>query len=167
MSLYQAAGRLGDAEALATADRALAWMLDHLVRREGWAALDWPGGQPSLGATALMAAALSERRLATGDTAYDLLMHELGRFLVALQRPDGGFNNGWNIAGNEPVPGTSKYYPGEAFWVLTLLDWRSPAKAGGRHAQAAGWLVRSGTKKRTSTSRRWWTSGPPMAWRAC
>ena len=142
MSLYQAAGRLADPEALAAADRALGWMQDHLVRREGWAALDWPGGQPKLGATALMTAALAERRVATGDGKYDGLMRELGRFMTFLQRPDGGFANGWRLGTGEPVPGTSRYYPGEAFWALTLLNSAFPGEGWDDAAsKAADWLV--------------------------
>lgn len=142
MSLYQAAGRLMDAEALAAADRGLAWMREHLARREGWAALDWPGGRAKLGATALMAAALAERRAATGDATYDSLMRELGRFLVFLQRQDGGFYNGWQLDTGEPMPGTSRYYPGEAFFALTLLDKAFPGEGWGDAARkAAGWLV--------------------------
>jgi hypothetical protein len=142
MSLYQAAGRLEDPEALAVADRALVWMEDHLVRRRGWAALDWPGGRPKLGATALMTAALAERRVATGGTAYDGLMRELGRFMVALQREDGGFRNGWDLGSDEPLPGTSKYYPGEAFWALLLLEKAFPGEGWLDSARsAATWLV--------------------------
>lgn len=142
MSLYQAVGRLGDAEALAAADRALGWMQDHLARRDGWAALDWPGGEPKLGATALMTAALAERRVATGDESYDELMREMGRFMVFLQRADGGFYNGWRLTASEPVAGTSKYYPGEAFWALTLLDKVFPGEGWGEAAgKAADWLV--------------------------
>ncbi len=142
MSLYQAAGRLGDAEALAAADRGLEWMRAHLVRRDTWAALDWPGGEPNLGATALMAAGLAERRAATGDHSYDELMRELGRFLVALQLGDDGFAVGWSIAKGLAVPGTSKYYPGEAFWALTLLDKAFPGQGWDEAAgRAADWLV--------------------------
>ncbi len=142
MALYQAAGRLNDPEALAAADRALGWMQDHLANRDGWTALDWPGGRPALGATALMAAGLAERRVATGDHSYDELMRGLGRYIMAMQRDDGGFYNGWDTARNQPLPGTSKYYPGEALWALALLDkafpnegWNDPAH------RAASWLV--------------------------
>jgi hypothetical protein len=117
-------------------------MKDNLVRRDGWAALDYPGGRPALGATALMTAALAERRAATGDASYDDLMRELGRFMLAVQRDDGGFDNGWNVALGEPLPGTSKYYPGEAFWALTLLDKAFPSEGWGEAAHsAARWLV--------------------------
>ena len=70
MSLYQAAGRLGDREALATADNALAWMEDHLVRHDDWAALTagFRADSPPLGASALMVVSMAERRLATAET---------------------------------------------------------------------------------------------------
>jgi hypothetical protein len=142
MALYQAAGRLDDPEALAAADRALGWMQDHLSRRDGWTALDFPGGRPILGGTALMEAGLAERRVATGDGSYDDLMRGLGRFIVAMQREDGGFYNGWDIAGNGPLPGTSKYYPGEALWALALLDKAFPGEGWIDAAhRAATWLV--------------------------
>ncbi len=96
MALYQAAGRYGDAEALAVADRATAWMLDNLVEADGWVALAAPAGaRAQLGSSALMAVALAERRLATGDDRYDDVMRGLGRFMVAMQRDDGGFHVAW------------------------------------------------------------------------
>jgi hypothetical protein len=123
MSLYQAAGRLGDTEALSAADIGLEWMRDHLVRRSDWAALTGENGREAkLGSSALMLAALAERRLATGDAQYDELMHDLGRFIVMMQREDGGFYVSWLEATEAPrYEGTSRYYPGEAFWSLALL----------------------------------------------
>lgn len=141
MALYQAAGRLGDAEALTAADRGLGWMQSRLVRSNGWAALD-SGGEPKLGAAALLTVGLTERRAVTEDSSYDGLMRELGRFMLALQRPDGGFYLGWRVATDTPIEGQSKYYPGEAFWALTLLDKAFPGE-GWRVAaeKAADWLV--------------------------
>lgn len=139
MALYQAAGRHGDAAALAAADRATAWMTANLVRREGWAALTLPGDdRAALGASALMLVSLAERRLATGDPVHDGLMRELGRFLVAMQRPDGGFHVAWVVGEGEPDRiGTSKYYPGEALWALALLHEAFPAEGWDRPA----WLA--------------------------
>ncbi len=138
MSLYQAAGRFADSGALAAADRGLAWMRDHLEYRHGWAAIVPPDnpGYAKLGSAALMAVGLTERRLATGDTGYDGLLRELGRFIVALQREDGSMSAGWQMANDEADrQGTSRYYTGEAFWALTLLHnafpdegWDIPAR---------------------------------------
>lgn len=128
MSLYQIAGRLDSPEALASADRATEWMLDRLKRHDDWAALS-DDNTGKLGSTALMAVALAERRLATGDTRHDDVMAELGRFMVALQRPDGGFSLQWLFDAQMPDPvGTSIYYPGEALWALALLHEALPGE---------------------------------------
>ncbi len=140
MALYQAAGRLGDREALATADDALAWMEDHLVRHNDWAALaaGFRADQPPLGASALMTVSLAERRLATGDTQYDGLMREVGRYLAALQRDDGGFHVAWRIGADAPdTVGTSRFYPGEALWALALLHEAFPGEGWDEHARDA------------------------------
>jgi hypothetical protein len=137
MSLYQAAGKLGDRDALEAADRGLGWMDGHLVRRRDWAALAGAdGSEAKLGASALMLAALAERRVATVDGQHDELMRELGRFIVMMQRPDGGFYVSWLTAREAPqYEGTSRYYPGEAFWALSLLrkafpdeGWEAPVR---------------------------------------
>ena len=122
-ALYQHAGRTGDAEALAAADHALAWMLDEMRPGPGWSAVTRASGtRATLGASALMLVGLAERRLITGDESYDEVMGDLGAFLVALQREDGGFHVAWEYGSGRPdTTGTSPYYPGEALWGLALL----------------------------------------------
>jgi len=140
MSLYQAAGRLGDREALAAADDGLAWMEANLVRHDDWAALSasFRANRPPLGASALMVVSLAERRLATADTQYDGLMREVGRYLTALQRDDGGFHVAWQIDGDSPdTVGTSRFYPGEALWALALLQEAFPGEGWDSHARDA------------------------------
>ncbi|HEY5625985.1 MAG TPA: hypothetical protein VIT93_05815 [Dehalococcoidia bacterium] len=140
MSLYQAAGRLGDREALATADDGLAWMEENLVRHNDWAALTVSGrtNQPALGASALMVISMAERRLATAETQYDNLMREVGRYLTALQRDDGGFHVAWQIDTDTPnTVGTSRFYPGEALWALSLLHEAFPGEGWDAHARDA------------------------------
>lgn len=135
MSLYQAYGKFSETETLNTADRALEWMLDNTVRVHGWAALAPSGTYAELGASDLMLVSLEERRLATGGTQYDELMRELGWFIVSLQREDGGFYIGYDLAAGEPQrEGTSRYYPGESLLGLAMLhnlfpdeDWDEPA----------------------------------------
>lgn len=141
MSLYQLAAS-GDHSALAAADRGLAYMRENLYRVDGWAAFNEPGRNPSLGASALLLAGLAQRREATGDASYDELMREIGRFVLTLQQPDGGFLARWDIPAGAPAPERSKYYTGEAFWALTLMrdqfpdeEWESAAWA------AADYLV--------------------------
>jgi len=136
MALYQAAGRFQDADALGAGDDGLAWMNENLIRQDGWAALAPGGGRAKLGASALMLVAVAERRLATADPQHDELMRELGRFIVALQRGDDGFYVAWLPAERAPqLEGTSRFFPGEAFWALALLHeafpgegWDGPAR---------------------------------------
>ncbi len=119
--LYQAAGRLQLPGALAAGDRALGWMQDRLVRKHGWALLAPDGNSGQLGSNALMLVGLTERRSATGDKQYDELMHELARFITAVQHDDGSFSPGWDLVSDQPQGGTSTYYPGESLWALTLM----------------------------------------------
>ncbi|MSQ61152.1 MAG: hypothetical protein EXR43_00995 [Dehalococcoidia bacterium] len=139
LTLFQAAGRLdADVPALAAGDHGLDWMIAHLLRRDGRAALLNPAGeQASLGASALMTVGLAERRLATGDRRHDSLMRELGAFMVGLQRPDGRFYVAYDPSAGQPVEGTSRYYPGEALWALTLLYRAFPGEGWDRSARAA------------------------------
>jgi hypothetical protein len=144
MALYQSAGRGGDERAFETADEALEWMLDHLYRQDGWAALtDEHGRRAKLGATALMLNALAERRLATGgDPSYDALMEELGRFLISMQREDGGFHIAFDVGPREPdLIGTSRYFPGEALWALALLHEALPDPAWEQGARRAARFI--------------------------
>ena len=143
MALFQAAGRDRNLEALAAADRAVEWMTAHLYRRDGWAALaDEAGARAKVGSTALMVVALAERRLATGDPRHDALMRELGAFLAAMQRADGGFLVAWEIHAGEPDrAGTSRYYPGEALWALALLHEAFPGEGWDEHARAASSFI--------------------------
>lgn len=138
MSLYQFAAETGDLRFLPAADRGLAWMTGSMYRRDGWAAFQGPaGGDLQLGASALMLAALDQRRIATGDTQYDGLMREVGRFLLEMQQPDGSFLASWRLGTAAPDPSLrSKYATGEAFWALTLLHrffpderWDRPSRA--------------------------------------
>ena len=143
MALYQHAGRTGDAEALAAGDEALEWMVGYLHREDGWAAFTRTSRtRAPLGATALMLAALSERRLASGDEQHDELMRELGAFLVAMQRDDGGFHVAWDVrAGRPDTVGTSRYYPGEALWALAMLHEAQPDGRWERAARAAARFI--------------------------
>ena len=136
MSLYQAAGRIGDPAFIDAADDALVFMQDNMVRRHGWAAFDPNGGNASLGASALMLVSLNERRLATMDPMYDDLMREVARFIVTLQREDGGFSIAYLMDEDRPDPvGTSRYYPGEATWALALTHEALPGEGWDEYAR--------------------------------
>ena len=97
MGLYQAAGRLQLPGALAAGDKAVGWMEGHLIRKHGWALLAPAGDTGPLGGNALMLIGLTERRAVTGDKKYDDLMHELARFITAVEKDDGSFAPGWDF----------------------------------------------------------------------
>lgn len=122
MSLYQWAAN-GDLTVLPAADRGMAYMVAHLYRQDNWAMFQNPNdGGVQLGASALMLAGLMQRRIATGDPAYDTLSREVARGMLALQLPDGAFLNRWDPVTRAPVPlERSKYATGEAFWSFTLM----------------------------------------------
>jgi hypothetical protein len=90
-----------------------------------------------------MLAALAERRTATADGQYDELMRQLGRFVVMMQREDGGFYVSWLETSASPkYEGTSRYYPGEAFFALSLLRKTFPDEGWERPVRlAAGFLT--------------------------
>jgi hypothetical protein len=63
-------------------------------------------------------------------------MRELGRFIVTLQGGDNGFYVAWLPSEGSPQrEGSSRFFPGEAFWALALLHeafpsegWDGPAR---------------------------------------
>ena len=131
LALYQA----GD---IATADRGVSFALDRLHREDGWAAFG-TGDSFDVGASALLVAALGQRRLDTGDPKYDEVMADLGRFLVAMTLPDGKVQADWRPS-TQTASGTLAFYTGEAWFALSRLErlfpdaeWREPAERIGRY----------------------------------
>ena len=111
-------------------------MLDRLHAEADWTAL-MEGSSTPLGGSALMLAALAERRLLTGDEKYDDEMRSLGNFLTAMQRDNGDFFVDYDPATHEPDRVTiSQYYAGESLWALARLETRS-RKRGYRDAALA------------------------------
>ncbi|MCZ7536589.1 MAG: hypothetical protein M5T61_12245 [Acidimicrobiia bacterium] len=140
-ALYQAAAALDDGALLDHGDRALDWMRAHLGGRDDWQTLT-VSGWASLGAGALMLTALEERREIDGSDQRDGLMRSIGRFLVAMQRDDGGFHVGADVATGDPdTDGTSPYYPGEALWALARLDALFPDDGFGDAARRAAHFI--------------------------
>lgn len=138
MSLYQAAGHFQDPVMLAAADRGLAWMLQRTAQRGDWTALAASGTTAELGGSDLMLVSLAERRVVTGDTRYDDLMRRMARFIVSLQRDDGGYYVGYDLAGGVPqYEGTSKYYPGESLLALTMTQDAFPGEGWDTYARKA------------------------------
>lgn len=127
MSLYQLV-RAGEVQYLDEADRGLDWMLRRLRSAGGGLAFT-EGTRAKLGASALLAVALAQRRLATDDVHHDPTMVALGRFLTVQQRDDGSMLNFHDVDAGAPVPGrTSVFATGEALWALALLHEAFPAE---------------------------------------
>ena len=140
-ALYQVAAASKDDAILAHADQALDWMRSHLDGREGWRTLT-VNGWATLGGGALMLTALEERRAIDRSDLRDEIMRSIGRFLVAMQRPDGGFRVGVDVTtGVRDSEGTSPYYPGEAMWALARLDAVLPGEGFGSAARRAALFV--------------------------
>jgi hypothetical protein len=136
MALYQLA-RAGHDEFMTAADAGLAEMLDHVVPAGGGLAyVDQDATAARLGASALMAAALAQRREATGDGRYDEELKALGRFLTGQMTTGGQMLQTFDLRTGMPVPGeTSRYSTGEAAWAFALLHnlfptegWDVPAR---------------------------------------
>jgi hypothetical protein len=135
MSLYQLA-RAGHPEVVEAADKALAVMLDNVVPAGDGIAFVDSDTVARLGASALMAAALAQRRDATGDDRYDDDLRALGRFLVGQMTAGGQMLNSFDLRTAQSIPGqTSRYSTGEAAWALAQLHnlfpdegWDVPAR---------------------------------------
>jgi hypothetical protein len=134
MSLYQLA-RAGRLEFVDVGDESLEVLLDMLgPAGDGSAVLE--GGSARLGASALTAAALAQRRDATGDPRYDVELRALGRFMAGQITAGGQMLAVYDTASGRPVPGeTSRYATGEAAWALAQLHnlfpgegWDEPAR---------------------------------------
>ena len=137
MGLYQAAAARLPGASL-SGDRGLEWALERLIEHDGWAALAYEG-EVNTGATALLAAGLTIRREATGDTGYDRLLRRLGRFLVAQTEPSGAVLASYDQTTDAPDPGFySKYYTGEAYWALARLHRAFPGEDWGEAADRIG-----------------------------
>jgi hypothetical protein len=124
--------RLGKVDA---GDRGLGYVLDRLVRRDGWTAFGQPGEAAEAGANALTVAALVQRRLSTGDRRYDALARGMGRFLLAQTGSDGSVLQYWDPDTGRPVRGQfGKFSTGEALYALALLNRVFPGEGWDRAA---------------------------------
>lgn len=121
-----------------SADRGVAWIERQTVTRDEWTAVSYQG-EVAVGTSALLVAALAERRAATGATDYDDLMRRLGRFMESQVEPSGAVLAYYDLGTGEPVPDTySKYYTGEAYWALTRLHGQFPDEGWDEPADAVG-----------------------------
>jgi hypothetical protein len=102
-------------------------MLVSTQRRHGEiAALFYPAGKSvkkiGLGDTALATIALLSCRDLVGDR-FDEDIDRMTRFLLAMQRPDGGFHPRFDLTAGAPEPGPDPLYAvGQAVFALSLLE---------------------------------------------
>lgn len=133
MSLFQAYAVLGSEEALAAADRGVAFSVRDLFDHGDWMAWS-PNGSVPVGANSLLLAGLATRRLATGDPVHDDLMRAMGRFLRGQQQPDGSVYDSFDRSRDAVVASYSLYSTGEAAWALALLERIFPGEGWGESA---------------------------------
>ena len=156
MGLYMAAG-YGVEDAVEVAERGLQWSMTRLVQRDEWAAAATANGDPSIGATALLLAGLTERRDAAGDDRHDGLMGRLANFLIGQVEPSGAVRSSYDMTAGAPVDGVySKYYTGEAYWALAGMDRLFPDGPWGAVADRVGAYLAT---KRDDLEDRW----PPIS----
>ena len=130
MSLYQLASA-GVDDALVAADVGLEHMLDRLRRAgDGLALAERGASIAPVGASALMAAALLDRRQATGDDGHDEELLALGRFLAGQVDASGRVASGYDLTAQEPLTEPSIYATGEAAWALARLHTAFPSEEG-------------------------------------
>ncbi len=118
LALYQAANH-GFAGAQATADRAVDWALNRVVDTPIGPAFG-SGARLETGSTALLVAALVERRLMTGSTEFDDSMLDMGTTLVSTVGDDGAVDAVIDVTTGS-IPERSRFYTGETLWALARL----------------------------------------------
>jgi hypothetical protein len=127
--------------------------LEHLVAGGGCAGTNALGAfacvrdatevKASLGSTALTIVTLVEYERATGDARYRDLAIRLGRWLRAMQRPDGSFAHYYDVAtGARDEDTVAPYFSGEAALALARLHTvTGDAIYADAAARALDWLV--------------------------
>jgi small neutral amino acid transporter SnatA (MarC family) len=155
LSLYQAAAA-DIPGAMETAERGLEWTTERVAEADGWSAVV-DGERTPVGATALLVAALAERRIVTNDDQFDELLDRLGSFIVAQTEESGAVLAYYDASSGEPTPGEySRYYTGEAYWALARLRLLLPE---GPWAEAADRIGSYLSTRRDSAEGYW----PPLA----
>jgi hypothetical protein len=108
------------------ARKALAMLVSTMQTHGDMGMLVWPRGKQvervGLGSTALTAIALLSCRERVGDE-FDEAIGRMTRFLLHMQREDGGFHPEIDMATGQPIPGPDPLYAvGQAVFALTLLE---------------------------------------------
>lgn len=115
-----------EARAREVARKALAMLVSTMQTHGDMGMVVWPRGKQvprvGLGATALTSIALLSCRARVGDE-FDEAIGRMTRFLLHMQREDGGFHPELDMATGEPIPGPDPLYAvGQAVFALTLLE---------------------------------------------
>ncbi|MBT8216650.1 MAG: AGE family epimerase/isomerase [Acidimicrobiia bacterium] len=140
LSLYQAAAA-GIPGAWESAERGSRYLAGLLVAANDGRAVNEQGSEVAIGPSALWALALGERRLTTGDPAYDDVLRDLGRFLEGQIEENGAVSERWDRSADRLVPGAySPFFTGEAYFALARLErlfpderWEGAADRVGRY----------------------------------
>ena len=141
-SMFEAYELTGDAELLATAERALAYMLEYIAPygapKADMAALAY-NGKIKLGGVALAALALATHARVTGTRTHLATAQRLCRYIAGNQRADGSFVHQRSSEDGRELPFVSQYYPEEALLGLASVyrldrdpGWLDTAEAGAR-----------------------------------
>ena len=127
-SLYQAEAA-GVAGAAAIADRGLAYVDRHTrPTADGNGAAFGQSPQASTGATALLVAALDQRRRATGDASRDADMEAYGRALLGTVTDRGAVEAVIDPSGGPAASTRSPFATGQVMYALSLLESRFPGR---------------------------------------
>lgn len=115
-----------DARAREVARKALAMLVSTMQEHGDMGMVVYPRGKKvervGLGATALTSIALLSCRERVGDE-FDEAIGRMTRFLLHMQREDGGFHPEIDMATGQPIPGPDPLYAvGQAVFALTLLE---------------------------------------------
>lgn len=122
ISTLEQAASYGVPDAARAADQGTTWAMARTISMGDGRALADGRKTVTVGASALWAVGLVERRERTADETNDELMRDLGRFIAGSVLSDGSVPARYDRATGAQIAGSwSKFYTGEAFWALARL----------------------------------------------
>lgn len=122
-ALLEAYAMDGDPDALAAAERAIAYLQSTTIPcpNNANATCVAEAGEIKLGGNALAILALAEHARVTGKDAHIATAKALAAYILDMQSPEGEFTAHKITDGGTLTPFTSEYYPGEALFALARL----------------------------------------------